>query len=86
MPRDMTMHEPNTGIIRPEGQRQEPARRQQSHIAAGRIVEIEGWEVLLCVKGAVFLGQDDKVVAVEVDWVGCRDGFLAFGDVLAGDY
>ena len=57
MPRDMAVHDPDAGIVGPERHYHVALCRQESDVAAGRVVVFEGavGEVV-GVEGAVFLG------------------------------
>ena len=65
----MTMQEPDTRIVRSKCQGQITSSVEQSHISASRIVQIEGWDFGGFVESRVFLGENNKVMAMEVDGV-----------------
>ena len=69
MPRDVAMHRPNAWIVGFEGERDVAAQRQESHVATGWVVEVEDGRVLDVggLEGGVLLGEEEEVVAVEVD-------------------
>lgn len=85
MPREMTMHQPNARIIRPERQRQVPTRIQQRDIPTRGIIKVEFGNVSLGVERLVLLREDDEVVAVQVDGVGGGRGTFQVTQVLARD-
>lgn len=64
------MHEPNPRVIRLEADNQVPVRGQHGHISPRRVLCIDGVVIGIEFRGA--LGEDDEVVAVEME--GMRDG------------
>ena len=68
MPRDVTMHEPDTRIIRLECESEMSIIRQHGNVTSRRIVEIELWRVG-GVEACASLRDDGEVVAVKMDGV-----------------
>ena len=83
----MAMHEPHTRIIRSKRNSQEPILRQKGHVPSGRVVEVESLDAGVDVVGACALGQDDEVVAVEMDRMVDRDEGLVWdaADLFGGE-
>jgi hypothetical protein len=62
---DMAVHQPSAGVVRLEGDNDEPIGRQQHDVTPGRVVQ--GQVELVRRVCLVGLLEDGKVVAVEMD-------------------
>lgn len=68
MPPDMAMHQPRPGVIGLERKDQVPGRGQHGGVSAGRVRRVQRRRRGGI--GARALGEDEEVVAVQVDGVG----------------
>ena len=71
MPSNVAVEEPDARVVGAEGDGNVAGAGEEGDVAAGRVfvVELSVGEVG-CVEGDGLLGEDDEVVAVEVDLVG----------------
>ena len=67
---NVAVHQPGTRVVRAEGNDDGPAAGQEDDVAPGRVVEVEGEELLRERGVGVVELEDGKVVAVEMDLVG----------------